>query len=61
MAASGQISGSGTKIVKRDSAWHLCAEQNPFSQEVEVGAAEHLAFEGFDAADVAFDRAAAHP
>ena len=37
----------------------LCAEQDPLSEQVEAGAAEHLAFEGFDAADVAFDRAAA--
>jgi len=37
----------------------LGAEQDSLSQQVEVGAAEHLAFEGFDAADVAFDRAAA--
>src|SRR5258708_33440881 len=37
----------------------LCAEQDTLSEQVEAGATEHLAFEGFDAADVAFDRAAA--
>ena len=37
----------------------LSAEQDPFPQKVEVGTAEHLPFEGFDPADVAFHRAAA--
>ena len=41
--------------------WCLCAEQDALSQEVEVGAAEHLAFEGFDAADQRADRARVHP
>ena len=31
--------------------WCLCAEQDSLSREVEVGAAGHLACEGFDAAD----------
>ncbi len=39
--------------------WCLCAEQDSLSQEVEVGAAEHLAFEGFDMADGALGGAAA--
>jgi len=39
--------------------WCLCAEQDSPSQEVEVGAAGHLAFEGFDAADGALSSAAA--
>lgn len=37
----------------------LGAEQDSLSREVEVSAAEDLAFEGFDAADVALDGAAA--
>ena len=39
--------------------WCLCAEQDSLSQEVEVGAAGHLAFEGFDVADGALGGAAA--
>lgn len=39
--------------------WCLCAEQDSLSQGVEVGAAGHLAFEGFDAADGALGGAAA--
>ena len=39
--------------------WCLCAEQDSLSQEVEVGAAGHLEFEGFDAADGALGGAAA--
>ena len=39
--------------------WCLCAEQDSLSQEVEVGAAEHLAFERFDMADGALGGAAA--
>ena len=38
--------------------WCLCAEQDSLSQEVEAGAAGHLAFEGFDAADGALGGAA---
>lgn len=37
----------------------LRAEQDSLAQEIEVGAAEHLAFKGLDAADVPFDGAAA--
>ena len=37
----------------------LVTEQDSLPEEVEAGAAVHLAFKGFDAADVAFDCAAA--
>ena len=37
----------------------LVTEQDSLPEEVEAGAAVHLAFKGFDAADVAFDSAAA--